>query len=512
MELNVFFLTGLMLACPMLAALLNACMPQTYAAQGARLSASLTGVSLLITLLCLYLAVSGHAAIEATSFLAARPLNLLLCALVFLVSFAVQRFSWRYMNGDRYYQRYFRNLAALTLSAALLILSDNAFLLWAAWSLTSFFLIRLMVHNPDWPAARQSGLLTLKMLLPASISLLLAMLLVAQETGNASLQSLQSLKNSSPLTVAACALVLLTAFIQSAAWPFSRWLTASLNSPTPVSAMMHAGVINAGGILIVKLAPLVILNPPLLTVLFLMGALSAFIGTFWKLLQTDIKRMLACSTMGQMGFMLMQCGLGLFIPAIIHLCWHGLFKAYLFLWSGGSGVQKKSTERLAERRSLTLMLALIGGVLGALLFIQSSGITMPALNSTLFLVLFTAMAGAQCMLALMPGNLTPARFLLALSITLVTSSLYGKTLFLMEALLPEPYLSAPQPLSLIHVSVLMLFTASWVFFNTPLFNRFIRGQTGATLCVAALNASQPPLKTVTTQRASYPFSATNSTL
>lgn len=512
MELNVFFLTGLMLACPMLAALLNACMPEKYAAKGARLGAALTGISLLTALLCLYLVASGLTFVPTNAFLAAGPLNLLLCSLVFLVSFAVQRFSYRYMNGDRQYQRYFRNVAALTFSTALLIVSENAFLLWTAWSLTSFFLIRLMVHNPEWPAARHSGLLTLKMLLPASISLLLAMLLVVQETGSGSLQSLQSLKSGSPLTIAATALVLLTALIQSAAWPFSRWLTASLNSPTPVSAMMHAGVINAGGILIVKLAPLFILNPPLLTVLFLMGALSAFIGTFWKLLQTDIKRMLACSTMGQMGFMLMQCGLGLFIPAIVHLCWHGLFKAYLFLWSGGSGVQKKSAVCSEERHPLTLPLALIGGVVGALLFTKTSGITLPALNTGLFLVLFTAMAGAQCMLALLAVGLTPGRFFLALSTTLIACGLYGKTLYLMEALLPEPYLMAPQSLSLIHIAALALFTAIWALFNSTLFKRFLRGKTGATLCVAALNASQPPLKTMTTQRTSYPFSATNPTL
>jgi len=137
---------------------------------------------------------------------------------------------------------------------------------------------------------------------------------------------------------------------QSAIWPFHTWLISSLNSPTPVSAIMHAGLINGGGFLLTRFAGLFVQSTGMLQVIFFLGLLTALIGTLWKLMQHDIKRMLACSTMGQMGFMIAQCGLGLFPAAIAHLCWHGLFKAYLFL-SSGSAAHEKEWNRISGQVS-----------------------------------------------------------------------------------------------------------------------------------------------------------------
>ena len=87
---------------------------------------------------------------------------------------------------------------------------------------------------------------------------------------------------------------------------------------------MHAGLVNGGGFLIVRFAPLYLNYPGILNIIFIIGLSTAIMGTLWKLMQSDIKRMLACSTMAQMGFMIAQCGLGLFSAAIAHIILHGL--------------------------------------------------------------------------------------------------------------------------------------------------------------------------------------------
>jgi NADH-quinone oxidoreductase subunit L len=112
------------------------------------------------------------------------------------------------------------------------------------------------------------------------------------------------------------------------------WLPSSLYAPTPIHALLHAGIINAGGFLINRLAPLYGLVPDTLHLAFVVGGLTALGGAAIMLTQSDIKRMLGFSTIGQMGYMIMECGLGAFALAIFHLIAHGLFKATVFLNCG----------------------------------------------------------------------------------------------------------------------------------------------------------------------------------
>lgn len=327
---TLIFTSGALLSCLILTLLINFLRRSKNPESLAYLGSYLIGLGFLIASFLL-----GNLGYQETSFtylgLRLDSLNLLATTLILFVSFIAHRFSLRYMHGDRLYTRYFRTLAAITLSAVVMVLADNLFLFWAAWSLSNLFLVLLMIHKKEWIAARNSGLLTLKTLSVGSFSLLAAFILITLSNDSSSIQALSE-KNWTTSFVFATATTLLTftALTQSAIWPFHRWLISSLNSPTPVSALMHAGLVNGGGILIVKFASLFGAFPNLLTLVFALGAISAFLGTFWKLMQHDIKRMLACSTLAQMGFMMMQCGLGLFAAAIAHLGWHGLCKAYLF--------------------------------------------------------------------------------------------------------------------------------------------------------------------------------------
>ena len=129
-------------------------------------------------------------------------------------------------------------------------------------------------------------------------------------------------------------LIFIGAMAKSAQFPLHVWLPDTMDSPTPVSALMHAGIINAGGFLLNRLAPLYSLSPTILHIVFVVGALTVLLGASMMLVQNDIKKTLGFSTMGQMGYMIMECGLGAFGLAIFHLIAHGLFKASLFLGAG----------------------------------------------------------------------------------------------------------------------------------------------------------------------------------
>jgi NADH-quinone oxidoreductase subunit L len=134
-----------------------------------------------------------------------------------------------------------------------------------------------------------------------------------------------------PITETVGVLVLLAAFAKSAQFPFHTWLPYTMDGPTPVSALMHAGIVNSGGFLINRFAPVFVQTDSVLQIALLIGLTTTIMGSVMMLMQSDIKKALGYSTMGQMGYMVMECGLGAFSLAIFHLIAHGVFKATLFL-------------------------------------------------------------------------------------------------------------------------------------------------------------------------------------
>jgi NAD(P)H-quinone oxidoreductase subunit 5 len=131
-----------------------------------------------------------------------------------------------------------------------------------------------------------------------------------------------------------CFLLVAGAMLKSAQFPFHSWLPDTMETPTPVSALMHAGIINAGGFLIIRLNPLVTLSTGALSTLALAGAFTALFASLVMLTHASVKRSLAFSTVAQMGFMMLECGLGAFSLAVLHLVAHSLYKAHAFLSSG----------------------------------------------------------------------------------------------------------------------------------------------------------------------------------
>ncbi|HAU1192430.1 TPA: oxidoreductase [Legionella pneumophila] len=467
-------------------------------------STSIIGIGFVLSLLALIL--SARAVNQNNFFLFhVSTLSLLLTTLILFISFIIHRFSMRYMHGDRNYRRYFFNLSSITLSTVVMALADNFLLFWFAWTASNLLLINLMIHKSQWEAAYNSGLLALKALLPGSFFLLTALGILFSTNNTMSIEILTSkTSNESSVEVAvALGFITLAAMTQSAIWPFHRWLMSSLNSPTPVSALMHAGLVNGGGFLVVKFAPLFVTYDNLLAILFIFGAVTAFLGSVWKLLQWNIKSMLACSTVAQMGFMMMQCGLGLFPAAIAHLCWHGLFKSYLFLNSGSVIQQNKYQLISRPKKWKALMIAIVGGLSGTYGFALITGRPILSLQTTSFLLGFAFIAGTQLTLSLIAQEQQLKKVVMTLMLVFTIGVFYGASIHLVESVLPafkslpDYQLNASQGLTLI------IFFIIWIVFNLGLFKKIQETKIWDWFYVQMFNASAPHSKTITTNRSTY---------
>ena len=432
-------------------------------------------------------------------------LAIVMIALVTFIGLCVGSFASRYLKGDTNYRIFFIQLGLLIISVAVMVSADHLALLFAAWCISNVLLVRLMVHKNGWKAAKASGVLATKNYALGAACMASAFSMLYTATGQTSIEAIVQSPALSGLMMLASLVLLVAAMTQSAVWPFHRWLTSSLNSPTPVSAMMHAGLVNGGGFLLARFAPLYLSHSMLLTAIFMIGLASALTGTLWKLMQSDVKRMLACSTMGQMGFMLAQCGLGLFPAAVAHLVWHGMFKAYLFLASGGAA-QEKRLDLGYPPTTAAFLCALVCGAAGSVGFAYALGEAWFAADTTLVLMVVALLAGSQFALPLLRSQ-TLKSLPLALMATMLMGLIYGGSVHLVTWAMEPMGLMQPQPLNGFHTLGIVVLVSAWVAML------FLRGsaKTGHTPTwmlkgyVAALNASQPHAATITAHRNHYQY-------
>lgn len=439
-----------------------------------------------------------------TQFFHVDTLSFVMMGLVAFVAISIGSFSIRYLKGDRKQKAFFIYLTALILTVFVMVCADNMPVLLASWGISNLLLSRLMLHKREWEAARQSSVLAVKNFALGFVFLGSAFLILYSATGETSIQEIITKPIESKWMVLSGLLLLLAAMTQSALWPFHRWLTSSLNSPTPVSAIMHAGLINGGGFLLARFAPLLVSQPVVLNIIFIAGIVTALLGTLWKLMQSDIKRMLASSTMGQMGFMIAQCGLGLFPAAVAHLCWHGLFKAYLFLASG-SAAKEKRLDLEYPPTIIQFSLSLICGAFAAYMFSITSGKELMSANTTLFLTFLAMIAGAQFSLPILRRK---QKFKLPLAIvaSIFAGACYGFSVYVIEYVLEPLNISMPQTLNVFHFVAAGLLLASWLgmlFIRTSKQNLYPEWLLKK--YVQMLNASQPHPKTITAHRNKYQF-------
>ena len=262
------------------------------------------------------------------------------------ISILIHSFSIRYMQQDRGYMRFHSLLAFTTFVLFGMVVSANLLMLLIFWQLLSW-LLPLLSYNYQHPATVRGAFRTFIMQRAGDVAFLAAVILAFGWYGTLDLQQLVARAAAvntavtlwpGGLEISAATAVTLLIFIgamaKSAQFPLHMWLPDSLYAPTPVHALLHAGIINAGGFLLARLAPLYGLSPATLHLVFAVGLLTTLLGSSMMLVQSDIKKTLGYSTIGQMGFMIMECGLGAYGLAIFHLIAHGLFKGSIFLNCG----------------------------------------------------------------------------------------------------------------------------------------------------------------------------------
>ena len=296
------------------------------------------------------------------------PLNLLAMFVVSFVGVVVVNFSRSYLDGNPRQSVFFARLAA-TLAAVMLLVSSATLLqLLTGWVLTSLTLHQLLLFYPDRPLAILAARKKFWLARIGDLALLAAAALRIREYGTIEIATINSMaiSGSPSLNSIAAGLLVVAALLKSAQFPLHGWLTEVMETPTPVSALLHAGIVNAGGYLMIRFADVVMTSQTALLMLIVIGGASAVIASLIMLTQTNVKGQLGYSTVAQMGFMLLQCGLGAFASAGLHLVAHSFYKAHSFL-SSGSAVDQVREWRLSDAGQqrvsaggllLTLMVAL----------------------------------------------------------------------------------------------------------------------------------------------------------
>ncbi len=266
------------------------------------------------------------------------PVSLIVALLVQFLGLVVGRFSARYLEGETGQRRYMMSLAAVLAAVHLLLMADHWLLLIAAWTAVGVALRHLLCFYPERPFARLAAHKKHSADRVADLLLLLAAALAWREVGSGSLSALWShvaqQGMSTPLQASALALVA-AVILRSALLPVHGWLIQVMEAPTPVSALLHAGVVNLGGFVLIRFAPMLNQALPARILLLVFGLTTAVLAGMVMLTRISVKVRLAWSTVAQMGFMLLECALGLHTLAAIHLIGHSLYKAHAFLSASG---------------------------------------------------------------------------------------------------------------------------------------------------------------------------------
>ncbi|MFP4293732.1 MAG: proton-conducting transporter membrane subunit [Cyclobacteriaceae bacterium] len=286
------------------------------------------------------------------------PLSVLMLGMISLLAFVVIRFSSNYLDGDARQGSFMGRMAAMVASVQLLVLSGNLGLLVIAWTMTSLTLHRLLLFYPERPAAIIAARKKFIVARLADICLMIASLLLFQFFGTGDLEQIfTELKamltgGNIPLAVEIAALMLaLAALLKSAQFPTHGWLIEVMETPTPVSALLHAGLLNAGPFLVTRMAFVMEGASWAPVLLLLVGGFTALFASVAFLTQPAIKTALGYSSVAHMGFMLTVCALGVYPAAMLHLVAHSFYKAHAFL-SSGSAVEVTRASRISLPKRL----------------------------------------------------------------------------------------------------------------------------------------------------------------
>lgn len=318
------------------------------------------------------------------------------------------RFSRRYLDGEADGPRYVLWFLLALAGASLVTVARDLVLTGLAWTLTSLALHQLLTVGPARAAAEIAAHKKFLLSRLADLAVALAIVMIAMAFGTTDIARVLAAASAGPVPPAATAGTLLLAaaiILRSAQLPFHGWLIQVMEAPTPVSALLHAGIINLGAYVAISLAPLFVAVPAALTLLAIAGLVSATLAALVMRTKGSVKGALAWSTCAQMGFVLVEIGFGAFDLALLHIVAHGAYKANAFLASGSgvtlaaqlahaakplrSSVPQSLAAAAPSRGRWLLASALVGGGLATVIV---SGLWQPATPSTWLSVAIVALA------------------------------------------------------------------------------------------------------------------------
>ena len=256
------------------------------------------------------------------------------------IGFLIHLYSSEYMAGDSDYARYFAYLNLFVASMLVLVLADNLLLLFLGWEgvgLCSYLLIGFWYQDSTNGAAARKAFVVTR---AGDAAMALGLFLLVAELNTLDIKAVTGAAQAqwsagSTLPTLACALLFIGAVGKSAQLPLQTWLPDAMAGPTPVSALIHAAtMVTAGIYLLARLNGLFLLAPGVMTVIAWVGVTTALMAAFAALTQFDIKRILAYSTISQLGYMFLALGIGAWDAGVMHMMTHAFFKALLFLAAG----------------------------------------------------------------------------------------------------------------------------------------------------------------------------------
>jgi NAD(P)H-quinone oxidoreductase subunit 5 len=298
--------------------------------------------------------VGGAISLFASPAVPAFGAALVVTALIAFLGWFIGDYSRRFLRGEPGQARYTVAFLGTLAAVSAVVVSRNLGVLIAAWAASSGGLHHLLTFYRNRPAA---VIVAHKKFLASRLAeamLVVAALLVYREWGTLDISAInlhaRSVSGLSWTAGAAAVLIAAAALLKSAQLPLHGWLIQVMEAPTPVSALLHAGVVNIGGYVLIQLGGLIGASPAAQALLVIVGSLTAVLAGVVMLTRVTIKVRLAWSTCSQMGFMMMECGLGLHELALLHLVAHGLYKAYAFL-AAGDAVRDALGRQMVSRSS-----------------------------------------------------------------------------------------------------------------------------------------------------------------
>jgi NAD(P)H-quinone oxidoreductase subunit 5 len=397
------------------------------------------------------------------------PMLLLVCTLALVVV----RFSRTYLAAEGGLERYVRSLLLTLASVTLLVISNHLGVVIATWLATGIGLHNLLTF---YRTRRQAVIVAHKEFLLSRLADLFffaSVYLIDNSVGSLHIDVVNDFVAANGLTPGlhlATALLVVGVLLKSAQLPFHGWLQLVMEAPTPVSALLHAGIVNIGGFVMIRLAPLMAHAPLAQWMLLTVGLATAIVGSLVMTTRVSAKVILAWSTVGQMGFMLVQCGLGVWHLALLHLLAHSFYKAHCFLSTGGAVDTWRGTHLLRSPRPSILFTAL--------------GIVVVAIAASPFYLAFThtklhappslgplALALGLSFVPTIARALAAGRraFVLAAAFTAGATALYFGLHMVFHGIAPAISVEAESPFKwkVVTVGLVVLFVAQTLFQTNP---------------------------------------------